>query len=221
MPIGPITKPSRPAPSARGLLRFHWAWWLAGALIGAAAQVDWLVAHGWSQVYVRLPGGAILGAVVLGPVLGLAARHGKAVLGKAGFRKVTRCSVDSLSDVVGEIPDWDPLELDFVNKKEVYNWNAAYVILTMAVCKEALERSGLNALQHQGVAFVFVLGNPSYYGRFGFETERHVMPPYPLVPAWTEAWQSLVLAPEAPHQARPAGLLRLPAPWLMPQLWTP
>jgi 3-oxoacyl-[acyl-carrier-protein] synthase II len=67
----------------------------------------------------------------------------RAVRGEAGFRKVTRCQVNSASDVVGEIPDWRPLELDFTDAKEVYNWNASFVILTMAVCKEALEKSGI------------------------------------------------------------------------------
>ena len=68
----------------------------------------------------------------------------RAVRGEAGFRKVTRCRVESVCDVVGEIPDWDPLALDFVDAKEVYNWNAAFVILTMAVCREALAHAGLS-----------------------------------------------------------------------------
>lgn len=67
----------------------------------------------------------------------------RAVRGEAGFRKVTRCQVDSACDVVGEIPDWNPLELDFTDAREVYNWNASFVILTMAVCKEALTHSGV------------------------------------------------------------------------------
>jgi 3-oxoacyl-[acyl-carrier-protein] synthase II len=67
----------------------------------------------------------------------------RAVRGEAGFRKVTRCRVESVCDVVGEIPDWDPLTLDFVDAKEVYNWNAAFVILTVAVCREALTHAGL------------------------------------------------------------------------------
>ena len=67
----------------------------------------------------------------------------RAVRGDAGFRKVTRCKVDSACNVVGEIPDWYPLELDFTDAKEVYNWNASFVILTMAVCKEALTNSGV------------------------------------------------------------------------------
>ncbi|HQL01088.1 MAG TPA: beta-ketoacyl-[acyl-carrier-protein] synthase family protein [Smithellaceae bacterium] len=62
----------------------------------------------------------------------------RAVKGEAGFRKVTRCKVESACDVVGEMPDWYPSELDFADAKEVYNWNAGFVLLTMAVCKEAL-----------------------------------------------------------------------------------
>jgi len=67
----------------------------------------------------------------------------RAIKGEAGFRKVTRCKVESACDIVGEIPDWSPLELDFTDAKEVYHWNAAFVILTMAVCKEALENSSI------------------------------------------------------------------------------
>jgi len=33
--------------------------------------------------------------------------------------------------------------LDFTDAKEIYNWNAAFVILTMAVIKEAMENSKL------------------------------------------------------------------------------
>jgi len=68
----------------------------------------------------------------------------RAIKGEAGFRKVTRCKVESACNIVGEIPDWYPLELDFTDAKEVYNWNAAFVILTMAVCKEALQNSGVS-----------------------------------------------------------------------------
>jgi 3-oxoacyl-[acyl-carrier-protein] synthase II len=83
----------------------------------------------------------------------------EAVSAKAGFRKVTRCRVDSLSNIVGEIPDWDPMSLDFVNRKEIYNWNADYVILTMAVCHEALERSGLPITQETGPKTACLIGS--------------------------------------------------------------
>ncbi len=67
----------------------------------------------------------------------------RAVRGEAGFTRLTRCSVDSRSNVVGEIPDWSPREYDFIQKKEVHNWNADFVFLTMAMCKQALENAGL------------------------------------------------------------------------------
>ena len=65
----------------------------------------------------------------------------RAVNGEAGFGKVTRCQVNALSHVVGEIPDWNPD--DFADAKEVYNWNADFVLLTVAVCREALAHAGL------------------------------------------------------------------------------
>jgi 3-oxoacyl-[acyl-carrier-protein] synthase II len=83
----------------------------------------------------------------------------QAVRGDAGFRKVTKCQVDSLSNVVGEIPDWDPLSMDFVNQKEIYNWNAEYVLLTMAVCREALERSGLQIDEETGPRTACLVGS--------------------------------------------------------------
>jgi len=67
----------------------------------------------------------------------------RAIKGETGFTKVTRCEVESLSNVVGQIPDWDPMSFDFVDGKEAYNWNADFIILTMAVCREALRNSGL------------------------------------------------------------------------------
>ncbi|MGA2515798.1 MAG: beta-ketoacyl-[acyl-carrier-protein] synthase family protein [Thermodesulfobacteriota bacterium] len=83
----------------------------------------------------------------------------RAVKGEAGFRKVTRCKVESACDIVGEIPDWYPLKLDFTNGKEVYNWNAAYVILTMAVCKEALENSGIPVDQATAPRMACLIGS--------------------------------------------------------------
>ncbi len=67
----------------------------------------------------------------------------RAIKGEAGFRKVTRCKVESACNIVGEIPDWFPMELDFADAKEVYNWNASFVLLTMAVCRDALTNAGM------------------------------------------------------------------------------
>jgi 3-oxoacyl-[acyl-carrier-protein] synthase II len=67
----------------------------------------------------------------------------RALNSEAGFRKITRCDIQASSCIVGEIPDWDPHKLNFADEKEIYHWNAMFVLLTMAVCKEALENSGL------------------------------------------------------------------------------
>jgi len=82
-----------------------------------------------------------------------------AVQGKAGFRKITRCKTESLSNVVGEIPDWNPESLDFVDKKEAYNWNAGFVILTMAVCREALINSCLEINPETGPRTACLIGS--------------------------------------------------------------
>ena len=83
----------------------------------------------------------------------------RAVKGEAGFRKVTRCQVDSLCHVVGEIPDWDPLDLDFVDAKEAYNWNADVVLLTAAVCRDALRHAGLEMDKKTGPRTACLMGS--------------------------------------------------------------
>ena len=83
----------------------------------------------------------------------------RAVKGEAGFRKVTRCQVKSARSIVGEIPEWDPSAYDFSDEKEVYNWNAAIVILTMAVCKEALENAGLQIDGETGPRTACLIGS--------------------------------------------------------------
>ncbi len=83
----------------------------------------------------------------------------RAVRGEAGFRKITRCHVESLSNVVGEIPDWNPSDLDFTDRKEVYNWNADFVFLTMAVCQEALNRSNLRMDKETGPRTACLVGS--------------------------------------------------------------
>ncbi len=66
-----------------------------------------------------------------------------AVDGLAGFRRLTRCPSTSRSNVVGEIPDWDPSQFPYVDRKEASLWNASYVFLTMEVCRRALLHGGL------------------------------------------------------------------------------
>lgn len=66
-----------------------------------------------------------------------------ALAGLSGLRRITRCETSSRSNVVGEIPDWDPSRLSYVDRKEASLWNAAYVFLTMEVCRNALAHAGL------------------------------------------------------------------------------
>lgn len=83
----------------------------------------------------------------------------RAVDGQAGFRRLTRCQTDSRANVVGEIPDWDPTALDFVDRKDASNWNADYVFLTMAVCKEALSNAGLEINDETGPRTACLIGS--------------------------------------------------------------
>ena len=67
----------------------------------------------------------------------------RAAAGEAGFTLLTRCQAESLSRVVGEIPDWPPAGLEDLDRREARNWNAAYVLLTMVLCRRALAHAGL------------------------------------------------------------------------------
>ncbi len=66
-----------------------------------------------------------------------------AAAGRAGFRRLSRCAVESRSNVVGEIPDWDPAAFGYVSRKEASLWNAGFVFLTMETCRQALADAGL------------------------------------------------------------------------------
>lgn len=81
----------------------------------------------------------------------------------------------------------------------------------------ALVGRGLRRLQAEGIAAVYVLGDPAYYRRLGFLPERSVRPPYPLPREWADAWQSQALGNGA---VPTGGTLRLPECWLDPALWS-
>lgn len=82
----------------------------------------------------------------------------------------------------------------------------------------ALIRDGLTRLETEGAAEVYVLGDPAYYGRFGFAPERQVVPPYDLPEEWRDAWQSVRLGGAL---ASVGGRLTVPRPWRDPALWGP
>ena len=82
----------------------------------------------------------------------------------------------------------------------------------------AIVRAGLRRLEEAGASRVYVLGDPAYYGRFGFEAEDGVTPPYPLPEEWHGAWQSLGLGGDTPAIR---GKLSVPHPWRQQALWAP
>ncbi|MBC2742552.1 MAG: beta-ketoacyl-[acyl-carrier-protein] synthase family protein [Desulfosarcina sp.] len=83
----------------------------------------------------------------------------RAVRGEAGFRRITRCETTSRSNVVGEIPDWHPQDLPYIDKMDVRNWNADYVLLTMVLCKRALEHAGLGINDETGPKTACLVGS--------------------------------------------------------------
>lgn len=80
----------------------------------------------------------------------------------------------------------------------------------------ALIQEGLNQQKNEGATEVFVLGDPAYYGRFGFAQEDNVKPPYDLPQEWRSAWQSISLGNAGPDFD---GVLTVPKPWRHPNLW--
>jgi putative acetyltransferase len=82
----------------------------------------------------------------------------------------------------------------------------------------ALVRDGLERLDTMGIRQVFVLGDPAYYGRFGFQPERQVLTPYSLPEELGDAWQSMLFSGRAPLAP---GRCLLPASWMEPALWGP
>ena len=82
----------------------------------------------------------------------------------------------------------------------------------------ALVAEGLRRVKSSGARQVHVLGDPAYYGRFGFHADAGVAPPYPLPEEWSTAWQALSLQP---GEATLEGRLSVPGPWRQPALWGP
>ncbi|NLZ16777.1 MAG: beta-ketoacyl-[acyl-carrier-protein] synthase family protein [Desulfobulbaceae bacterium] len=88
-----------------------------------------------------------------------AATWQEALAGKAGFRRLSRCQVETRSNVVGEIPDWDPTTLPNVNAKEASVWNARYVFLTVEMCRQALAHAGLSMDSVSGPRTACLIGS--------------------------------------------------------------
>ena len=102
----------------------------------------------------------IIGYDIATPLgIGLDATWKRAERGEAGFRRLTRCRTASRSNVVGELPDWDPAALGYFDRKDLYNWNAGYVFLTMALCIRALEHAGLEIDAETGPRTACLVGS--------------------------------------------------------------
>ena len=101
-----------------------------------------------------------------------AATWQRAVRGEAGFRRITRCETTSRSNVVGEIPDWNPRELPYIDKMDSRNWNADYVLLTMVLCKRALDHAGLSIDDETGPRTACLVGS-ALNGTDAYRTAMH------------------------------------------------
>jgi len=82
----------------------------------------------------------------------------------------------------------------------------------------ALVQAGFDAMKERGIAKVCVLGDPGFYGRYGFEAEKDIKPPFDLPAEWDGAWQSVMLDDKAPPVT---GTLTPPKPWQNKALWLP
>jgi len=82
----------------------------------------------------------------------------------------------------------------------------SYILAPLAVAPEMqrmgvgsqLIESGLAVLRERGAKMLFVLGDPRYYVRFGFNTGHKVRAPYDL--PYPEAWMCLSLGEVAPER---------------------
>ncbi len=60
---------------------------------------------------------------------------------------------------MGEIPDWNPQDFDYVTRKEASIWDAAYVFLTMETCRQALLHAGLEIDARSGPRTACLIGS--------------------------------------------------------------
>jgi putative acetyltransferase len=82
----------------------------------------------------------------------------------------------------------------------------------------ALVQAGLERLGANRVSAVLVLGDPAYYGRFGFTAGHSIAAPYDLPLDYAAGWQALSLDAD---KALPPGRLSVPPVWQVEALWLP
>ena len=130
-------------------------------------------------------------------VLSLVAIAGTTLVGHCIF---TQCGIDGTDDSLSLL---GPLAVATACQKQGVG--------------STLVRTGLQRVDAAGAVQVNVLGDPAYYGRFGFAPDELVSPPYALPEAWRGAWQSIVLRSSEPPCR---GQLTVPRPWRQSALWT-
>lgn len=82
-----------------------------------------------------------------------------------------------------------------------------------------LVEDGIARLRRTGVGLVFVLGDPEYYGRFGFKPAlpHGLSPPFALVPGYEDGWRMASIDGNPPV----AGRLVCADALMRPDLWAP
>jgi len=86
-------------------------------------------------------------------------------------------------------------------------------------CGTQLVATGLVLLRSVGTEFLFVLGHPRYYQRFGFEPagRRGFEPPHPIAAGEADAWMVIALGDtelgSEPRRVRCADCLDRPELW--------
>lgn len=131
-------------------------------------------------------------------VLSLVAQAGPAVLGHAAC---TLCGIEGHDHRVAIL---GPLVVDPDHKARGIGG--------------ALIREGLKRMETAGAVRICLLGDPAYYGKFGFAQETAIEPPYPLPAEWRAAWLSKELGG---HGKTLTGRMTVPPPWQDPALWGP
>lgn len=131
-------------------------------------------------------------------VLSLVAVRDETIIGHVGF---SICGVDGQSGHVGMLA---PLAVHPEQQRQGIG--------------SALVHQGFERLKSMGIGQAYVLGDPDYYGRFGFKSGGSVAPPYKLPSVWEHAWQAVSLSDDAQSLN---GQIEVPDFWRHPHLWLP
>ena len=75
---------------------------------------------------------------------------------------------------------------------------------------------GMRKLKAQGVDVVFVFGDPNYYGRSGFKTEKNIMTPFKITYP-PEAWMTRELTSGA--LSNTSGIAKCISPLMLKEYW--